>query len=178
MCKGVFKRGGTASTSGHVDTNYFMQSFGFKQTCQGLSLLTSCFSKEAYWPDRAKLDLWPFALEHAVYIWNHLPKKDSLIAPVESFTGGTFGDFEHISRARDWGCSAYILDPKLQDGKKIPKWDPRSRRSMFIGMSPSHSELAMSLRIPMWSLMTYSQQFQMGRPEESWRKWLSIHIHG
>jgi hypothetical protein len=36
-----------------------------------------------YGPDQAKFDLWPFALEHAVYIWNHLPKKDSLIAPVE-----------------------------------------------------------------------------------------------
>jgi hypothetical protein len=92
-----------------------------------------------HWPDQAELELWSLALEHTVYIWNHLPQKDSLIAPVELFTGGNFGDFEHISRARVWGCPAYILDPKLQDGKKILKWDPRSRRGMFIGMSPSHS---------------------------------------
>jgi hypothetical protein len=43
-----------------------------------------------HWPDQAQLDLWPFALEHAVYLWNHLPKKDSLIAPVELFTGAVF----------------------------------------------------------------------------------------
>jgi hypothetical protein len=33
----------------------------------------------------------------------------------------------------------YVLDPKLQDGKKIPKWEPRSRRGKFLGVSPSLS---------------------------------------
>jgi hypothetical protein len=28
------------------------------------------------------LDLWLFAMEHAVYLCNRLPKKDSLLAPV------------------------------------------------------------------------------------------------
>jgi hypothetical protein len=62
-----------------------------------------------------------------------------MIAPVELFTGATFQDFDHISTARVWGCPAYVLDPKLQDGKKIPKWDPRARRGMFVGRSPAHS---------------------------------------
>jgi hypothetical protein len=42
------------------------------------------------------LDLWPFAMEHAVYLWNHLPKKDSLLAPVELFTGAVFDNYNHI----------------------------------------------------------------------------------
>ena len=33
----------------------------------------------------------------------------------------------------------YVLDPKLQDGKKILKWDPRSRHGQFLGISPDHS---------------------------------------
>jgi hypothetical protein len=70
-----------------------------------------------------------------VYLWNHLPGKDSVIAPVEFFTGATFDNFEHITKARVWDCPFYILDPKLQDGNKIPKWDPRSRREMFVGTS-------------------------------------------
>jgi hypothetical protein len=92
-----------------------------------------------HWPDQSKIDLWPFALEHAVYVWNHLPRKDIFIAPVELFTGATFVDYDHIQRARVWCCPVHVLQPRLQDGKKLPKWDPRSRRGMFVGMSQSHS---------------------------------------
>jgi hypothetical protein len=92
-----------------------------------------------HWPDQTRLDLWPFALEHSVYLWNHLPKKDSLMAPVELFTGSTFIVYNHIARARVWGCPVYVLDPNLQDGTKLPKWDPRSRRGMFVVVSHSHS---------------------------------------
>ncbi|KAG7373658.1 reverse transcriptase RNA-dependent DNA polymerase [Nitzschia inconspicua] len=92
-----------------------------------------------HWPEQAQLDLWPFALEHAVYLWNHLPRKDSLLAPIELFTGATFDDYSHLQRSRVWGCPVYVLDPTLQDGKKLPKWSPRSRRGMFLGVSPSHS---------------------------------------
>ena len=40
-----------------------------------------------------------------------------------------------------WGYPCYVLDPKLQDGHKLPKWKPRSRRGMFVGFSPHHSSL-------------------------------------
>eukprot|EP00978_Attheya_sp_CCMP212_P026824 scaffold88955_cov24-Attheya_sp.AAC.1 len=33
----------------------------------------------------------------------------------------------------------YVLDPRLQDGKKVPKWQPRSKRGQFVGFSPDHS---------------------------------------
>eukprot|EP00978_Attheya_sp_CCMP212_P040680 scaffold224920_cov33-Attheya_sp.AAC.1 len=36
-----------------------------------------------HWPDEGDKDLWPFALEYAVWIWNHLPNKDSGYAPME-----------------------------------------------------------------------------------------------
>jgi hypothetical protein len=38
-----------------------------------------------------------------------------------------------------WGSSAFVLDPRLQDGKKIPKWNKRSRQAQFLGFSPEHS---------------------------------------
>ena len=37
-----------------------------------------------------------------------------------------------------WGCPVYVLDPKLQDQKKLPKWRPRSRLGVYLGCSPSH----------------------------------------
>jgi len=33
----------------------------------------------------------------------------------------------------------YILDPKLQDAKKIPKWSIRNRRGIYLGVSKDHS---------------------------------------
>jgi len=38
-----------------------------------------------HWPEMANLNLWPFALQHAVYLWNILPDQQSpleLIYPV------------------------------------------------------------------------------------------------
>jgi hypothetical protein len=37
------------------------------------------------------------------------------------------------------GSPIFVLDPALQDGKKIPKWNPRSRLGMYLGNSPLHS---------------------------------------
>ena len=52
------------------------------------------------------------------------------------FTGQKLSTYEHLHRAHVWGCPVYVLDPALQDGKK---WKPRSRRGMYLGISPSHS---------------------------------------
>ena len=38
-----------------------------------------------------------------------------------------------------WGYLAYVLDPVLQDGKKLPKWKPHSQRGVFVGYSPQHA---------------------------------------
>jgi len=38
-----------------------------------------------------------------------------------------------------FGCPVYVLDPKLQDGKKLPKWSPRCQCGQFLGPSPNHS---------------------------------------
>jgi hypothetical protein len=37
-----------------------------------------------------------------------------------------------------WGCPVYVLDPKLQDGKKLPKWNPHSHHGQFWGISSEH----------------------------------------
>ena len=91
------------------------------------------------WPTATNLELWPFAMEHAVYLWNHLPVVDSKFAPVELFSGTKFDSYSHLRRLHVWGCPAYVLDPKLQDGKKLPKWKPRSRRGQYLGRSPTHA---------------------------------------
>eukprot|EP00804_Cyclotella_cryptica_P008397 CCRYP_003922-RA/>CCRYP_003922-RA protein AED:0.43 eAED:0.43 QI:0/-1/0/1/-1/0/1/0/116 len=36
---------------------------------------------------------------------------------------------------------AGVLDPSLQDGKKIPKWDSCARQGIFVGFLNKHSSL-------------------------------------
>ena len=92
-----------------------------------------------HWPEQANTNLCPFALEHAAYIWNHLPQKDSKLAPLELFTQSRFDNYAALQRLHVFGCPTYILDAALQDHKSIPKWNPRSRRGVYLGYSPQHS---------------------------------------
>jgi hypothetical protein len=39
-----------------------------------------------HWPEMADLTLWPFAPAHATYVWNILPRRETLIAPSEVFS--------------------------------------------------------------------------------------------
>ncbi|KAL7447620.1 hypothetical protein ACHAXS_000018, partial [Conticribra weissflogii] len=51
-------------------------------------------------------------------------------------------DHHDLCRAHVFGCPVYVLEPALQDGKKIPKWNSRARQGVFLGFSPHHSSLA------------------------------------
>jgi hypothetical protein len=92
-----------------------------------------------HWPDQADLSVWPFALEYSVYIWNHLPNQRTGSCPEEIFTSSKVLVREILRRCRVWGCPVYVLDPKLQDRKKLPKWVARARRGQFLGFSTQHS---------------------------------------
>ena len=83
-----------------------------------------------HWPQVANSNLWPFAVNHAVYLWNNTPKHETFISPVEHFTSKTFANYAHLQRLHVFGCPVYVLDPKLQDGKKLPKWTRRSRQGV------------------------------------------------
>jgi hypothetical protein len=90
-----------------------------------------------HWKDGVDTSLWPMDVQYAVHVYNHTPG-DNAICPADIYTGGTVP--RH--RLRDihvWGSPVYVLDPKLQQGQKLPRWQPRSRRGMFLGLSQEHS---------------------------------------
>jgi Integrase core domain. len=89
-------------------------------------------------PNEVDKNLWPFALNYAVYLWNKMPRANGGLAPEEIFFG-IKSDYADLRDARVWGCPAYVLDPKLQDGKKIPRWNPRSKLGQFVGRSQFHA---------------------------------------
>jgi len=85
-----------------------------------------------HWPEMTDLKLWPFALQHAVYLWNILPDQYTKLSPLELITFSRVPNYTHLQRSHVWGCLTFLLDPRLQDGKKIPKW-------CFLGYSTCHS---------------------------------------
>ena len=91
-----------------------------------------------HWPEQTTLDLWPFAVDYAVFLWNRMPRERSKVSPLEIFYS-TKSDHEDIRNARVWGCPTYVLDPTLQDGKKLPRWRPRSKLGQFLGRSKTHA---------------------------------------
>jgi hypothetical protein len=57
---------------------------------------------------------------------------------MEMFCGSKIG-CRPLRRLKVFGCPACVLDPRLQDGKKTPKWEPRSRKGQFLGFSREHA---------------------------------------
>ena len=93
------------------------------------------------WPDTADTSLWPMAVDYAVYIHNHLPKRDTGLSPLDLFSG-TKWPTHKCNDLNVWGCPVYVLDSTMQDGKKLPRWKTRSRRAVFVGLSTRHASTA------------------------------------
>ena len=92
-----------------------------------------------HWPEQDDPSLWCLAVSHAVHLYNHTPNRESGIAPIEIFTTSK-NDGQALVNAHTWGCPCYILEPKLtQAGGKIPRWQPRSKRGQYLGVSPVHA---------------------------------------
>jgi hypothetical protein len=91
-----------------------------------------------HWPEQADLELWPFALEHPVYVWNYLPRTDTHLTHQELYTGSIFLSYDHLDRLHTFGCPVYVLHPRLQDGQKVPKWQTRAPRGQLLGYSTEH----------------------------------------
>ena len=82
-------------------------------------------------------NLWPMANSYVTYIFNHMPNSD-YIAPAEIFTGTNF--LRHkLKDIHMCGCTVYILDPRLQQGRKIQKRQPQSCHRILFRFSKNHS---------------------------------------
>ena len=90
-----------------------------------------------HWPDVADVGLWPLAVLHAVRIWNRMPNEQSGRSPLELFSRTTFKP-TNFQDFHVWGCPVYVLNSTLSDGKKLPRWQPRSGRHVYVGQSRDH----------------------------------------
>jgi hypothetical protein len=92
-----------------------------------------------HWPQQANASFWPQAVDYAIWVFNRMPNMESGISPNELWSSARGNAGTELSRAHVFGCPVYVLDAALQDGKKIPKWNPRARLGLFLGFSDVHS---------------------------------------
>jgi len=92
-----------------------------------------------HWPQQANASFWPQAMDYAIWVFNRMPNMESGISPNELWSSARGNAGIELSRAHVFGCPVYVLDAALQDGKKIPKWNPRARLGLFLGFSDLHS---------------------------------------
>ena len=92
-----------------------------------------------HWPQYASSSLWPQAINYAVWVFNQLPNQENGVSPNEIWFSARGTSEVELPRTHVFGCPVYVLDPALQDGKKIPKWDPCARLGLFLGFLDLHS---------------------------------------
>eukprot|EP00957_Ditylum_brightwellii_P122546 9345090-Ditylum_brightwellii.AAC.2 len=60
-----------------------------------------------------------------------MPDMDIGLSLIEKF-GASRVDHTDLLNSHVWGCLTYVLDPMLQDSKKLPKWSPRKWRGQLL----------------------------------------------
>ena len=91
-----------------------------------------------HWPDMEDTSLWPMDVTHATYLWNLVPNPATGLCPADVFRPTKF-EHSKVLDLHVFGCPVYVLDKSISDGKKLPRWKPRSHRCMYLGRSTSHA---------------------------------------
>ena len=104
------------------------------------------------------MQLWPFASTRTTYLWHILPNSVNGLSPSEIYLGKNI-NHDALWSEKTWGCPTYVLDPKLQDGRKLPKWDPRTRQGQYLGRSPKYTISVGSIRNLILILFTLSSMW-------------------
>jgi hypothetical protein len=93
---------------------------------------------------RIHQDLWPQAMDHAAWLYNHILKPGSGLFPLEMWTrSAAMNTTDTLGNCHVWGFSTFVREPKLRkNGVKFPRLAPRRRQGVNLGFS----------RLPVWLL--------------------------
>jgi hypothetical protein len=105
-----------------------------------------------HWKYGIDASLWPMDVTYATHIYNNTPKNG--VSPMNIFMESTFP--RHcLMDIHVWGCPIYIFDPKVQQGQKLPHWQPCSPQGIFMGLSHQNkSEVPQVLNVATGSITT------------------------
>ena len=74
------------------------------------------------------------AVSHTYFLWYHMPDPSTGLSAQDLFL--TRCSQRKFYDLQVWGCPTYVLSKAIQEGKKIPCWQPISDRHVYIGISP------------------------------------------
>jgi hypothetical protein len=105
------------------------------------------------WKNGIDSSLWPMSAKYATHIYNQMPKING-VCPADFFSGSIVPRHRLLD-LHVLGCPVYVLDPKLQQSQKLPRWQPRSRQGICMGLSTQHaSEVPLVLNCKTGSITT------------------------
>ena len=90
------------------------------------------------WPEHFDKTLWPFAMTHAGYLHNQIPKMNCGSSPVELWKRSKCNHYR-LDHSYPFGVPAYVLNAQLQDGHKLPRFNKKKQQGVFVGPSPMHA---------------------------------------
>ena len=94
------------------------------------------------WPEVTDVGLWPMSVTHSAYLHNILPKSSrGNLAPMQLLLNAQLNP-KRFDDLHVWGSPVFVLEPALRDGKKLPRWRPRSRRGVYLGVSQRYAASA------------------------------------
>jgi hypothetical protein len=100
-----------------------------------------------HWPQQAHSQFWPLAIDYSVWVFNRLPNVENGLTPDELWSSVQLSG-NKLARTHIFSCPIYVLDAAIQDGRKIPTWNPRARLGLFLGFSERHySQVPLVLNI-------------------------------
>ena len=99
---------------------------------------TQLLHAQLRWSEQTPTSLWPMSMLHAVFLQNVMPNMETGLSPDELFSRTT-SDHRELLNLHPRGCPVHVLMLTVQDGKKLPKWQPRARRGQFMGWLPMHA---------------------------------------
>jgi hypothetical protein len=110
-CQECMDKGQSQSFSG-VGAQH--QNACAKRAIQTIMYMVCCFMVHSslHWTDQGSDDisLWPFAVKHAVWLYNRVPNHLSGLTPLELLTKSK-ADHHDLIHLHVWGCPAIVLDP-------------------------------------------------------------------
>jgi hypothetical protein len=119
---------------------------------------TMMLHAQRHWPSAITTNLWPYAINMAADVHNNLPSVGQEATPLELFSGSKVNP--SMRHFHHFGCPVYVLNSKMASGKKLPKWDDRTRVAIYLKKSPNHARsvsLVLSLSTGMVSPQYHCQ---------------------
>jgi hypothetical protein len=72
-----------------------------------------------HWPDVADANLWPMAVQHSMFLHNHMPNEATGISLHDVFTRSRW-EQRKFHDIHIWACPVYLLAKDMHKGKKLP----------------------------------------------------------